>query len=126
MTGHDILRSWVEDGTGTALAGPGLWVKGDASPLDLHPRVLVQDLLDLDLHFCVGAFIMSRHYLHHQHVVILCSTEEFRAAKGHFHTLTFLRVVQCREKLLYPKECRLTIIAAVSHVAGGCIEDLHI
>lgn len=49
------------------MAGPGLWVKGDASPLDLHPRVLVQDLLDLDLHFCVGAFIVSRHYLHHQH-----------------------------------------------------------
>lgn len=35
-------------------------------------------------------------------------------------------VVQCREKLLYPKECRLTIFAAVSHVATGYIEDLHI
>lgn len=40
--------------------------------------------------------------------------------------LGLTRVVQCREKLLYQKECRLTVIAAVSHVAGGCIEDLHI
>lgn len=126
MTSHYILRIWVEEGTGTAVGGPGLRVEGDASPLELHLRVLVQDLLDLDLHLCMGAFIVSGHYLHHQDIVILRSTEEFRAAQGDFDTLAFLRVVQCREKLLYPKECRLTIIAAVSHVAGGCIEDLHI
>lgn len=43
-----------------------------------------------------------------------------------WYDLWLTRVVQCREKLLYPKDCRLTIIAAVSHVASGCIEDLHI
>lgn len=59
MTSHDILRSWVEDGTGTALGGPGLWVKGDVPPLDLHLGVLVQDLLDLDFHLCMRAFVMS-------------------------------------------------------------------
>lgn len=54
-----LRLTWVEDGTGAALGGPGLWVKGDTSPLDLHLRVLVQDLLDLDLHLCMGAFIVS-------------------------------------------------------------------
>ena len=54
-----LLLTWVEDGTGAALGGPGLWVKGDASPLDLHLRVLVQDLLDLDFHLRMGAFIVS-------------------------------------------------------------------
>lgn len=36
------------------------------------------------------------------------------------------RVVQCREKLLSPIECRLTLIAALSLGVSGCIEDLHI
>lgn len=54
-----LQLTWVEDGTGTALDGPGLWVKDDASPLNLHLRVLVQDLLDLDLHLRMGAFIVS-------------------------------------------------------------------
>lgn len=59
MTSHNIFRSWVEDGTGTAMGGPGLWVKGNVSPLDLHLGVLVQDFLDLELHLCMGAFIVS-------------------------------------------------------------------
>lgn len=126
MASHYIFRPWVEDGTGTALGGPGFWVQSDASSLGLHLRLLVQDLFDLDFHLCMRAFIMSRHNFHHHYIVILCGTEEFRTGKRYFHTFTFLRVVQCREKLLYPKECSLTIIAAVSHVAGGCIEDLHI
>lgn len=54
-----LQLTWVEDGTGTALDGPGLWIKSDASPLELHPRVLVQNLLDLDLHLCMGASIVS-------------------------------------------------------------------
>lgn len=61
-----LQLTWVEEGTGTAVGGPGLRVEGDASPLELHLRVLVQDLLDLDLHLCMGAFIVSGHYLHHQ------------------------------------------------------------
>lgn len=36
-----LQLTWVEDGTGTALDGPGLWVKSDTSPLDLHLRGLV-------------------------------------------------------------------------------------
>lgn len=59
MTSHHILRSWVEDGAGTAMGGPGLWVKGNTSPLDLHLRVLIQHLLDLDLHLCVRAFVVG-------------------------------------------------------------------
>lgn len=62
-----LQLTWVEDRTGTALGGPRLWVKGDASPLDLHLRLLVQDLLDFNLYLCMGAFIVSWHYLHHQH-----------------------------------------------------------
>lgn len=58
-----LRLTWVEDGTCTALDGPGLWVKGDISPLDLHLTVLVQDLFDLDLHLCVGAFVVSGHHL---------------------------------------------------------------
>lgn len=54
-----LQLTWVKDGTGTAFGSPGLWVKGDASPLDLHMRVLMQDLLDLDLHLCMGAFIVG-------------------------------------------------------------------
>lgn len=50
--------TWVEDGTGAALLGPGLWVQSGAAPPDLHPGVLVEDFLDLDLHFSVGAFIV--------------------------------------------------------------------
>lgn len=41
------------------MGGPGLWVKGNVSPLDLHLGVLVQDFLDLELHLCMGAFIVS-------------------------------------------------------------------
>lgn len=62
LTNYRLLHhelTWVEDGTGTALDGPGLWVKVDASSRDLHQRVLVQDLFDLDFHLGVGAFIMS-------------------------------------------------------------------
>lgn len=54
-----LQLTWVEDGTGAAMDGPGLWVKGDVSPLDLHPRVLVQDFPDLDLHLRMGASIVS-------------------------------------------------------------------
>lgn len=62
-----LQLTWVEDGTGTALDSPGLWVKGDASSLNLHLRVLVQDFFDFDLHLRMGAFIMSWHHLHQQH-----------------------------------------------------------
>lgn len=62
-----LLLTWVEDGTGAALAGPGLRVQSCAASLDLHLRVLVQNLLDLDLHLGMGASVMSRHHPHHQH-----------------------------------------------------------
>lgn len=54
-----LQLTWVEDGAGTAVGGPGLWVKGNTSPLDLHLRVLIQHLLDLDLHLCVRAFVVG-------------------------------------------------------------------
>ena len=54
-----VCLTWVEDGTCAALGGPGLWVEGDASPLDLHLPTLVQHLLLFDLHLGVGAFVMS-------------------------------------------------------------------
>lgn len=57
--------TWVEDGTGAALVGPGLRVQSDDAPPDLHPRVLDEDFLDFDLHFCVGALIMRRHHFRH-------------------------------------------------------------
>lgn len=59
MASHYILKSWVEDRTSATLDGPRLRIKGQAAPLDLYPRILVQDLLDLDFHLCVGSFIMS-------------------------------------------------------------------
>lgn len=62
-----LQLTWVEDGTRAALVGPGLWVQSDAAPPDLHPRVLVEDFLDFDLHFRVGAFIVRWHHFYHQH-----------------------------------------------------------
>lgn len=67
--------TWVEDGTGTALDGPGLRVKGGTSLMEFHLRFLIQDLFNLDLHFCMRASIVSGHHLHHQH----CNTNRDRA-----------------------------------------------
>lgn len=59
--------TWVEDGTSAASVSPGLRVQSDAAPPDLHPGALVEDFLDFDFHFRVGAFIMSGHHFCHQH-----------------------------------------------------------
>lgn len=54
-----LRLTWVQDGTCATLRRPGLWVECDTSSPNLHGRALVQDLLHLDFHLCVGTFIMS-------------------------------------------------------------------
>ena len=62
-----VCQTWVKDGAGASLCGPGLRVESDGSLLDLRLRALVQDLLDLDLHLRVGALVVGRHHPHHEH-----------------------------------------------------------
>lgn len=70
--------------------------------LDFHLRVLIQNFFYLHLDLSMRPFIMSRHHLHHQNIVKLSNTEPFGAAQGAFNAFAFLRMVQCREKLLHP------------------------
>lgn len=66
------LPTWVENGAGAATDGPGLGVKGDTFPLNLHLWSLMQHLPYFDLHLHVRAFVMSGHYLNHHH----CNTSK--------------------------------------------------
>lgn len=64
---------------------------------------------------------MGSHYFSHQDIVILGSTEKLGVTERRLHAFALLGVVQCREQLLQPEECRLTVVAAA--VASGCEWD---